>query len=154
MLISFVIAVAIVVVVPALMLGLVRGLDVPASAVAPGQPPRWLVGWKLWHVIAAVALSALLFAMASAGPHEGPFLAFLLALVVLALFVRAWRYQFLFLMTLRDDDFPGRHDKLIWIIMLTLYAPIGLWLFTSYREAHWPEPQPVKAEPTTANSLM
>ena len=57
-------------------------------------------------------------------------------------FVRNWQKEFVFLMGLRDDDFPGRHDKLIWAIVLLAFAPIGVWIFRSYRLAHWPEPKP------------
>ena len=44
-------------------------------------------------------------------------------------------------MGLRDDDFPGRNDKLIWVFLLLLLAPVGAWLFRSYRLAHWPQPE-------------
>jgi hypothetical protein len=67
----------------------------------------------------------------------------LLSLWVLAWFVRNWRKEFVFLMGLRDDDLPGRHDKLIWATMLVALAPIGVWFFRSYRLAHWPEPKTV-----------
>jgi hypothetical protein len=62
------------------------------------------------------------------------------SLLVLAWFVRAWSLEFVFLMGLRDDDFPGRHDKLIWAFLLFTFAPIAIWFFRSYRLAHWPEP--------------
>ena len=38
---------------------------------------------------------------------------------------------------LRDDDFPGRNGKLIWVFVLLVFA----WLFRSYRLAHLPEPE-------------
>jgi hypothetical protein len=44
-------------------------------------------------------------------------------------------------MGLRDDDFPGRNDKLIWVLVLLVFAPLGPWLFRSYRVAHWPQPE-------------
>jgi hypothetical protein len=62
--------------------------------------------------------------------------------IILTLFLRAWRHEFLFLMGRRDDDFPGRHDKLVWVLMLTAFAPVGLWFFRTYHLAHWPEPEP------------
>jgi hypothetical protein len=43
-------------------------------------------------------------------------------------------------MGLRDADFPGRHDMLIWAFLLFVFAPIAVWFFRSYRLAHWPEP--------------
>ena len=57
-------------------------------------------------------------------------------------FVRNWQKEFVFLMGLRDGDFPGRHDKLIWAVVLTAFAPVGVWFFRAYRLAHWPEPAP------------
>ncbi len=65
---------------------------------------------------------------------------FTISLVVLAWFVRAWSHEFVFLMGLRDEDLPGRHDKLIWAFLLFVFAPIAIWFFRSYRLAHWPEP--------------
>jgi hypothetical protein len=97
--------------------------------------------FNLWHLVAAVGLSALLFAALTAGPRQEGFLLFLVALVIMTLFFRTWRQEFLFLMGLRDDDFPGRYDKLIWIFMLTAMAPVGLWFFRSYHLSHWPEPK-------------
>jgi hypothetical protein len=41
----------------------------------------------------------------------------------------------------RDDDFPRHPDKLIWALVLLVFAPIGDWLCRSYRLAHWPEPK-------------
>ena len=44
------------------------------------------------------------------GP-EGMFSFVLLCLGFLVWFVRNWQQEFVFLMGLRDGDFPGRHDK-------------------------------------------
>jgi hypothetical protein len=52
-------------------------------------------------------------------------------------------------MSLSDDDFPGRHDKLIWAAVLTAFAPIGVWMFRSFRHARWPAPETVKATPAS-----
>ena len=62
----------------------------------------------------------------------------LLAVAVVFLCTRAWIREFSFLMALRDEDFPGRSDKLVWVILLTVMVPIGFWTFRSFREAHWP----------------
>ena len=62
-------------------------------------------------------------------------------LIVLCLYLRSWRDEFIFLMGLRDDDFAGRNDKLIWVLVLLVFAPVGVWLFRSYRLAHWPQPK-------------
>jgi hypothetical protein len=44
-----------------------------------------------------------------------------------------WIYQFMDLMMMPDDDFPGRFDKILWVatflVLFTLVAPLafGLW---------------------------
>lgn len=66
-------------------------------------------------------------------------LTILLAIMVLVWIAFSWIGEFLYLMSLRDEDFPGRHDKLIWAVALLLFAPVGIWAFRSYRVARWPE---------------
>ncbi len=65
---------------------------------------------------------------------------------VLVWFVRNWCNEFVFLMGLRDDELPGRHDKAIWAVVLLLLAPVGVWLFRSFRMARWPETQFVRVD--------
>jgi hypothetical protein len=99
--------------------------------------------FNLWHMMAVVAGAALLL-LAFSEPRDGGVLAIsLLSLAVLAWFVRVWCDEFVFLMGLRDEELPGRNDKLIWSVMLLILPPISVWLFRSYRVAHWPEPKPV-----------
>jgi hypothetical protein len=107
----------------------------------------WLRQSKLWHVLVAVALSAFIFASYLASESGANALPLLLAFsVVLVLVVRAWRHEFLFLMSLHDDELPGRHDKLIWAAALVLAPPLGIWVFRTYREARWPEPAPLRGK--------
>jgi len=90
-------------------------------------------------LVVAVILCGLLFSMTSV---SSPILPFMLAiLIVLGLYLRTWRDEFISLMGLRDDDFPGRNDKLIWVLVLLVFAPVGAWLFPSYRLAHLPKPE-------------
>jgi hypothetical protein len=109
--------------------------------------PSWILdrlrsGWRrlmrinLWHVMAVVALLALLLATAEA---PGYWL-MLGGFALLVVFSRAWIRQLTFLMSLRDEDFPGRFDKLVWAFLLVALAPIGYWAFRAYRDTHWPEP--------------
>jgi len=50
----------------------------------------------------------------------------------------------------RDDEFPGRFDKLAWIFALTILAPAGVWIFRSFRLARWPStPMPTETEKVT-----
>jgi len=90
-------------------------------------------------LVVAVILCGLLFSMTSVSSPILPFM--LTILIVLGLYLRTWRDEFIFLMGLRDDDFPGRNDKLIWVLVLLVFAPVGPWLFRSHRLAHWPQPE-------------
>jgi hypothetical protein len=119
---------------PFLLLGLLE-VFAPQSGVRENLGRR-LARFKIWHFLAVVAAAGLLFAMFTSTGSE-PFL--LTGLIFLTLFLRAWRNEFTFLMGLRDSDFPGRNDKLIWAVTLLFLAPVGLWLFRAYRHAHWPE---------------
>ena len=103
----------------------------------------WVKRSETWRLIMAVvvvlvllqAIVALLFAPAAL---------LLLATFGLAafFFARAWLREFTFLMRADDDAFHGRNDKLIWAILLIVVSPVGLYLFRSYRLAHWPEAKP------------
>jgi hypothetical protein len=55
----------------------------------------------------------------------GVFLVLLLGLVLVAFWVR----QFVNLMSARDEDFPGRHDKVIWAAALLLTNLVGAAAF-------------------------
>jgi hypothetical protein len=105
-------------------------------------PRAWR--FNLWHMMAAVIVGGLLLLAFSAPPSfEKVFAIVVLALLILAWFVRNWCNEFAFLMGLRDEDLPGRNDKLIWVVVLLALAPIGVWLFRSFRLAYWPEPKSV-----------
>lgn len=135
---------AVLVVIPVLLLG---ALGSPAPSAGHGQgggPAVRMFGtqFKLWHLCLAVLAAALLFAILTEGRGGPGFALFLAALLVLGLFLRAWRSEFVFLMSLRDDEFPGQYDKLIWVFVVLTIAPVGLWFFRSYRLAHWPKPEP------------
>ena len=134
---------AITVVIPFLLLGMPDGFRFNSRPIRPDDFAGWLARIKPWQFAVAAALGLLTFLAMNAPPHsrEGFFL-FAVAVTVIALFLRSWRSEFLFLMGLRDDEFPGRYDKLIWSVMLTAFAPVGLWFFRSYHLAHWPEPEP------------
>jgi hypothetical protein len=99
----------------------------------------WPLRLTLWQMMCVVAVAAFLI-LVFEKQLEVVFTFIAVSLLVLAWFVRAWSLEFVFLMGLRDDDFPGRHDKLIWAFLLFTFAPIAIWFFRSYRLAHWPEP--------------
>jgi hypothetical protein len=143
---EFVLFIAAVVAFPALLFGLLQ-------LITPQSPIRASVAiqigrhhYRLWQLVVAVALCALLFSTATVPAPIVPLT--LAALLLLGLFLRAWQSEFVFLMGLRDDDFPGRYDKLIWVLVLLAFAPIGPWFFRSYRLAHWPAPGPAHESQT------
>jgi hypothetical protein len=99
----------------------------------------WPLRLTLWQMMCLVAVAAFLILVFERG-SEVMLAFFAVSCLVLAWFVRAWSREFVFLMGLRDDDFPGRHDKLIWAFLLFAFAPLAVWFFRSYRLAHWSEP--------------
>lgn len=135
---------------PALAVGLFAAIFGLGRVLSPGGLGRisrgpWPLQWNLWQMMTGVALAALLLMIVEWG-HEGYLLIAVASMIVLAWFVRNWREEFVFLMGLRDDEFPGRHDKLTWSVMLLLLAPVGVWSFRAYRLAHWPEPADVRED--------
>ncbi|MGE3821003.1 MAG: hypothetical protein AB7I30_16445 [Isosphaeraceae bacterium] len=84
----------------------------------------------------------------STEPEAFPGFLAILAVLGMALFLRAWGREFLFLMTVDDAEFPGRFDKAIWALVMIVLPPVGLWTFRTYREVRWPEslakPEPVR----------
>lgn len=99
----------------------------------------------LWQVGLAIAIFA--GAMALARLPEGIMTVLLFGLA-LALW-RSWRREFVFLMSLDDSSFPGRFDKIIWVIFFALLPPVGTFAFRSYRLHHWPESERSDARGTT-----
>lgn len=94
---------------------------------------------KLAQVAGIVAVSAWIFTpFVLPVWDEAPFL-FVSGVVLLLTFFTIWRREFRLLMLRRDDEFPGRWDKLGWFLMLTFAAPAGIWLYRSFRKARWPE---------------
>ena len=83
-----------------------------------------------------------------------PALLLIPAVLGLGWFCRVWMRNVWFLMHLEDNVFPGRNDKLIWAGLMTLAAPLGLYLFVKFRAAHWPESAAhAKPKPTMAHEF-
>jgi hypothetical protein len=53
--------------------------------------------------------------------------------VVLAII---WGYQFVQLMLMADEDFPGRFDKLAWSTLFVLAMPLAPFAFLVWRGAY------------------
>jgi hypothetical protein len=107
---------------------------------------------KISQIAGLVAVAAWVFALFTLGPMgEVQIFLFLSLVLVLLLFFGLWQREFQLLMLRRDDEFPGRLDKIGWFLMLTLAAPAGVWFFRSYRKARWPE-SAVSAAPKKRSS--
>jgi hypothetical protein len=144
------------VVLPALVVGLFALLYGLGQVVSPEGLRRigrslWPLQFNLWQMMTGVAVAALVLITFEWG-YAAAFAAILISLCVLAWFIRNWRNEFVFLMGLRDDDFPGRNDKLVWVVLLLILAPISVWFFRSYRLAHWPEPEVIGPSQTELHS--
>jgi hypothetical protein len=59
----------------------------------------------------------------------------LFSVVFLCLFV-FWCYQFAGLMLLSDSDFPGKYDKIIWVVVFLLVFPAAPFAFVLWKHAH------------------
>jgi hypothetical protein len=87
-------------------------------------------------VVAAVLILGLMVLP----PHDVLFPGLVVAAGLLLMYLRMWVREFLFLMGLSDEDFPGRFDKAIWATVMVAFGPLGLWTFHRYRAAQWPAP--------------
>jgi hypothetical protein len=128
---------------PLLLLAVVVKLDAPPEegetrvrhAPVTGLP--WLDDLlhrlRPWHAVVAVVVTGLVFAAASGPRNEA--LVFLAAAVLLALFVRAWRDEFVRVMLMPEDVFLHRYDRVVWIVFLMTLPPVGVAFFRAYRRA-------------------
>ena len=124
------VACTLVVMIPLGLLGLARLVD-----ESPKGAGRMLAIRPVHLVLGLGALAALVVSVESP-----PGALALVCLLVLVLFARAWVHEFFFLMDRRDDEFAGRFDKAVWAFLLVALAPVGLWVFRSYRLSRWPDP--------------
>jgi hypothetical protein len=53
----------------------------------------------------------------------------LILIVVIALLVVFWVVQFAQLMTLSDDYFPGKYDKILWVVAFVLMNVLAAFAF-------------------------
>lgn len=99
------------------------------------QVGTWANKAETWQILLVAVLALIIL----------PAIPAILLLTILAgvvLFARVWLREFSLLMRLDDGAFPGRSDKLIWAMLLIVLPPVGVYLFRSYRLAHWPETKP------------
>jgi hypothetical protein len=93
--------------------------------------------WQIAAVVAAAMLAVVvLLPLAMA--------AVMVALIAAVLVF--WIGEFVTLMRRPDADFPGRHDKLVWSILMIVLPPVGAVAYRIYRHREStlePEPKPV-----------
>jgi len=56
-------------------------------------------------------------------------------IVVSLVLIVFWVYQFVLLMLLSDDDFPGRYDKILWVAVFVLLSVIAPFAFLWWKRA-------------------
>ncbi len=118
---------------PAALLILLAATVATVLAVRPDWRRRALDRfWPLpsWLLVTATFAIAT-FAFES--PGAGLFAAGVVAFLLLAI---AWWREASILVRLDDDAFPGRHDKLVWALLLIALPPVGVALFRSFRREH------------------
>jgi lysylphosphatidylglycerol synthetase-like protein (DUF2156 family) len=94
---------------------------------------------RLGQIAGIVAVLAWVFALFSAGPWNEGWVIFLGAVALILIFLTTWKREFRLLMLRRDEEFPGKWDRLAWFLVMSLAPAFGPWLFRSYRKARWPE---------------
>lgn len=97
-----------------------------------------------WLLVIGLLPGLLFFLLLQGPPHEVRFLLGLglLAIAILAVFF--WVREFIHLMGLADEAFPGRYDKVLWFLLLVLLPPVGALAFSTFRRAYWPVVKPVR----------
>jgi len=58
-----------------------------------------------------------------------------MTLIAGILFAIFWCYNFVFLMMLEDNQFPGKHDKIIWATVFLILFPIAPFAFYFWKKA-------------------
>jgi len=99
-------------------------------------------GINRW-IVAALLPGALFFLFVNSSPREANVLFEMLLYAAGLLLVYLWIREIVHLMGLSDDAFPGRHDKLMWFVLLVGLPPIGVPAFAIFRRAYWASAKPV-----------
>lgn len=57
---------------------------------------------------------------------------FVMVLIGMVLFV-GWLWQLIVLMNMKDDEFPGKHDKTLWFVAVFVGSVVGALAFVVWR---------------------
>ncbi|MFP6672503.1 MAG: hypothetical protein VB857_13915, partial [Pirellulaceae bacterium] len=58
------------------------------------------------------------------------------ALVLCMVYVYLWISQLVQLMIFSDDDFPGRIDKPLWLVIYIVFTPLAPFIFMWWKKAY------------------
>ena len=61
---------------------------------------------------------------------------FLVGFVVSIILVLLWAFQFVQLMLLEDTDFPGRYDKILWVVVFIVLFFLAPLLFMAWKSGY------------------
>ena len=56
--------------------------------------------------------------------------------LVITFLILFWAFQLTQLMMLSDQDFPGRFDKILWVILFLLVSPLAPFLFLYWKSGY------------------
>lgn len=87
----------------------------------------------VWGFGKAVLLALVVVLLAFNAPPQ------LGVMLVLGVLFVLWYREFAGLMDMREETFPGRHDKIIWALFLIVLPPLGAPVFWFYRQSRWAE---------------
>ncbi|MDB5350924.1 MAG: hypothetical protein JWN86_2171 [Planctomycetota bacterium] len=90
--------------------------------------------------ILAVGVPAVMFLLFFTEPPAE--VAMLLLAASSVVFAWLWGREFINLMGLADEAFPGRYDKILWFTLMILLPPVGLLAFGAFRRVYWPAEKP------------
>jgi hypothetical protein len=92
-----------------------------------------------WILVKVLLIVLVVAALATHAPPQ------LLVLAALGVLVVLWYREFAGLMDMREETFPGRHDKIVWAVFLIALPPVGAPVFWFYRQSRWAEAKRVQA---------
>ena len=135
--------------------GLVVGLALMArTLLRRGELSRWpSAAMVAMTILTPFVLFLAFLGLIEGGPSDGGRLVILLtALALGGFFVWTWLREFTGLMAMGDESFPGRHDKLIWVVLMVLIPPVGLAAFRMFRFGYWGTEK--QLQPSSAADLI
>ena len=95
---------------------------------------RWLKKFQGWEWIGLILLGVMIVSLL---PTVLALFFYSLTLMVILALAFFWVSEFARLMRTTELDFPGRHDRWIWILVMIILLPLGAAAFWTFRHSHW-----------------